>query len=71
LIDLLEDKLINLITAQKILKELIIDSNKLPKEVKLTFLIRNMQYLQLEEFLTYIRLLLFIICRSLKRTIGS
>jgi len=38
LIDLLEDKLINLTTAQKILKELIVDSNKLPKEVKLIFL---------------------------------
>jgi len=50
-IDLLEDKLINLTIAQKILKELIVDSNKLPKEVKLIFLIRNIQYLQFEEFL--------------------
>ncbi|XP_012521305.1 glutamyl-tRNA(Gln) amidotransferase subunit B, mitochondrial-like isoform X2 [Monomorium pharaonis] len=33
LIDLLQDKLINLITAKKILKALITDSNKLPKQI--------------------------------------
>ncbi|XP_071640094.1 glutamyl-tRNA(Gln) amidotransferase subunit B, mitochondrial isoform X2 [Temnothorax longispinosus] len=33
LVDLLQDKLINLITAKKILKELIADSDKRPKEI--------------------------------------
>ncbi|XP_011636505.1 glutamyl-tRNA(Gln) amidotransferase subunit B, mitochondrial isoform X1 [Pogonomyrmex barbatus] len=32
-VDLLQDKLINLVTAKKILNELIIDSNKLPREI--------------------------------------
>lgn len=46
LIDLLQNKLINLITAKKILYEIISDSKKSPKEVKLPpvfFHIKNVQ----------------------------
>lgn len=34
LIDLLQDKLINLIIAKKLLEELTVDQEKLPREVK-------------------------------------